>query len=137
MIDNDVLAIHATQSVGFATRGVAGAEAHIAHNHIGCRDAEIPIGHTDAVAGGGLSGNGDIAMAQFQLRLQMDGATHIEYNGARACLVASPTERACAGIVQIGHMIHLSTTSASDVASISLGSGKGGCLLGLLLCPHA
>ena len=93
MVYDDVASIEAAQTVRFALRGLTWTEPHVADDDVRGRNRKIPVCHADSVSGCCLSGYGDIAVTQFQLRFQVYGAADIEHNGSCATLFACPPQR--------------------------------------------
>lgn len=72
MVNDDALAIHASESVTFVISHltVAETETHEADDHIGCGDHKRIVGDTYTITGGGLSGNSHIVLVELELFLR-------------------------------------------------------------------
>ena len=134
VVDDDVSSVVAAQPVRLALRGLSGTKAHVADDDVWGGNHKIPVGHADAVARCRLSRDGDIAVAQFQLRFQVYGTADIEDNGTRTALPTGPPQGAAARVVEVGHVIHLPAPASRHVAAVALGTWKGGSLLSHVEC---
>ena len=80
MVDNDEARVDGTEAVGLESvafslgHAVARTETHVAGNDIGAGESHGVVGHTDAVAGGCLSGEGEVAVGNLEVALQIYGA---------------------------------------------------------------
>ena len=92
---------------------VAQAETHITDNHIVGIDHDRSAAHADAVAGSGLTGNGQVSVFDAQVAEQLDRTCHIEDDDAFARRFGGGTERARARIIEVGHMVNLSAAASA------------------------
>ena len=127
MVDDDVLLVASPHGVVFGLVLVAHAAADEADDDVVGLHHERVVLQADAVAGGGLSGDGDVAVLYLKCLFQLDDARDVEYDDAGPCLPEAGTERAFAVVVQVGHVVDGSAPSAGGgEACVAFGAGKGG-----------
>ena len=106
--------------------GVARPDANVPHDHVGRVDADTVVRNGDPFAWRGLARDGDVSVGKVQVRREADRAADVEYDRPRPIERGgeSVAQRACAQIVEIGYVIHVSTAPAGSKASFPFGSGK-------------
>ena len=128
MVYNDVLAVHAAQSVALVLvyMAVTKTEAQEAQDNIVGVNGERIVGNAYSVAGGGLSGNRHVALLQLQRALEEYRTAHVEDYRPHARLVACPSEGAFrAVVVKFRNMVHGSSPSSGSISAEALGTRKG------------
>src|SRR6185437_10221347 len=101
MVDDDIPYRVATECVVTTSDiRLAAAKPHIAYDHVMSVDPEGFPGHTDTVARGGLTFDGDIRCTDDDRAMQMDDTRYIENDDARPTLLAGPAKRTGTRIVQ-------------------------------------
>ena len=139
VVYDDVLLVHSAESVALVCIdvAVAHAEAEIAYYDVVGTYLKRIVGDADAVAGGCLSGYGDVAAVQLELRCEVDGSRHVEDYGALAALAAGPAERTFGVCVfKCGDVIYGTAASAGGVAAETFGTGESGQFL-VCVCSHS
>ena len=143
MVDDDVRGVASPHGVVFRFQFVSHAAADETDDDIGgalvfflflfiSGDVQGVVFDADAIPRSSLSGDGEVAVLDYQPALQLDDSRYVEHDGAGAFHVDSGTQRAFAAVVKVGDVIYDSSASAADgVAGKSFGSGKSGCVLGL------
>ena len=132
VVDDDILEVHAAEAVALmlVDMAVAAAEAHVAYYDIVGTDGKRIVGNAYSATGRGLAGNGHVAVVEPKRRCQVDGARHIEDDGARPFLIACPAERALlVGILECGDMVDSAAAPTCSIAAEALGAGKSQLLL--------
>src|SRR5581483_12089247 len=104
---------------------VADPDADVADDDVvGVGAAERVVLEADAVARGGLPGDGDVRVADDQLRLQGDDATDAEDDRPRAARLDGRAERPWAGVVEVRHLVHPAAAAADGEPAVALGLGE-------------
>ena len=106
---------------------VAQANPQVANDDVGgAVNQERVVLETNAVAGGGLPGNGEVGPFDLQLMLELNRAAHVEHDGPRSAHCAkSLPQRTGSGVVQIRDVIHIAAASAFGEPAKTFGAGKG------------
>ena len=129
MVDDDVAVMFETihRIVAFLFDVSPHARADETDNHVVGRHAEGVVFQANAVARSCLSGDGEVAVVDFQRLSQFDNAAHGKHDGARPFLADGPAERAFRAVVgQRSHRGDLDPGTARGVFSRPVGTGKGG-----------
>ena len=127
MVHDDVLVVHSREGVTllFLDGAVATTETHIAHDDLVGTNTEWEVGNADAIARSGLTGNGATVVVHIELRLQIDGSTHIEDDDTCPLTGAGITEGTLLFIILQGsHMIYLTPTSTVSITSKTFCAGE-------------
>ncbi len=105
---------------------VAQAHADVADYDVGgFADAEFVILDRDAVARGGLPGDGEPFVSDSDLRFELDSARDLEDYGARAFGRVDPiAKRPWARVVYVGYVIDVSSAPTLGVSSVAFGAGE-------------
>ncbi len=83
-------------------------------NDVAGMNPERVILQADTVAGGGLTGNGEISLLDLQLFLKRDGSGHVKNNGERALGILNAIAERTLGVVVVQgrHMVNLAPAAA-------------------------
>ena len=123
MVEDDVLAICNAQGVGTGVAHHSHSHAKIAADGIAGTGEREPVAiEGDTLARCRLSGDVYV-FTDRNTRLETNDTSHIKYNNTVGTAHRIP-ERATASVVEIGNMIHLSTTSTSGKASKAFCPGE-------------
>ncbi len=105
---------------------IADAHAEVAKNDIvRAVGGGGPAFEEDAVAGGGLAGDGAIGVGDDELGFEVDGAADAEDDGARAFGFDAFAQTAGAGVVEVGDFVEFSAAASDGVAAVAFGFGEG------------
>jgi hypothetical protein len=136
MVNNDVSAFGYAKGVASFT-SVAQATPNMTHNNVICRNTQLRIFQAYAVAGRGLTGNGEAVGSDSELRFELDRARDIKDDGAWALGRVDPVaKRSWARVVDVGDVINVSSATTLGESSVAFGAGEcqnGPCGRGLLL----
>src|SRR5690606_19308274 len=113
VVDNDVAGLWIAEVVAVgavAAEGViaaidvdqATAKAHVADDNVVDVDTDRFAGDGDAVARGGLPGNGQVGIGDAQLAIEIDLPGDIEHHGTGPVGRRGSTEASRPGVVEIG-----------------------------------
>src|SRR5438093_6733096 len=130
VVHDEVVTVVNAEAVGSELAVViSGAKTQEADDHVMCsREREsVPAAlgflDADAVAGGGLAGDGDIGFADLQ-PLRLDHAAYPEDHGARAFRLNRFAQTARTGVVEVRDEKNSATASALGIGAITLGAGE-------------
>ena len=113
--------------VGFRPRRlVAQAETDEPDDDVGSLQVHRIVLQADAVARSRLARDGEVALGNLEVGLELDDAGDVEDDGAGPALVHGPAQRAFrTGVLQSGHVQHLAAASAGRVHAAALGAREG------------
>ena len=132
MVDDDIAKVVAMRvavhGVVLCFLLVAHATANKAYDDVAGINIKGVVLQADAIAGSSLSQDGDVAIIDFQRTFQLNDARHVEYDDACATGLAGCTQRAGAGVVEVGHMNDLAAATAGCCpARCAFSPWKSGC----------
>ncbi len=132
MVDHYPFFIHASETVAFMSfivgfqRLIAEPEPHETYYYVWSAYDERIISDADTVAGSSLSGDCHVSLFKSKFRFQMNSAGNVENYGSSSSLVASPTERTLATVIEVCNVYHLSASATSGNGSEPFSSGERG-----------
>jgi len=124
VIDYDILAANARDGIFLQLVYIAETNAKIANDNIIGGDDQWIIFETNAIAGRGLAGDGEIAVADAKLGLQRDRAGKMKDDRSRAFGFNGRAQTAGAAIIQSDDFENFSATAAAGETAKSFRSGE-------------
>ena len=85
------------------------------------------VANGDARVGSCLASDGGV-VADVQVAVEGDNATHVKDDDFLAVAADGTSQRTCATVFEVGDVDDLTSTSASDIASMSFSPRESGCL---------
>ena len=129
VVENDVLFIASPDSIGTIVHVLylTTTETNESDNNIVGRAIDGVIAQSDTRRGSRLSGDGNIAILDLQIRFQIDITGHVEHDGTRAAFTQGFAQRTGSAVGQSGNMIHrTASTTRSGITCSTFGTGKSG-----------
>ena len=116
MVEDDILVVTPPDTVLLRFGGILGriaqTETDIADNHVVGIDPHGVVAQADAVARGGLAGDGQVSVLNAQIAQQFDRSRHVEDDDAFARSLDGLARRPGARIIEIGDMPDLAAAAA-------------------------
>ena len=139
MVEDDALAVLHIETCHRLVGDVAGTETYITNDDVVVVDVHVVPSEAYAAAWSRLSKDGDIWIAESELRLEVDGSGGVEEDDARTAaivVVERPTERAFNevvvwAIVIASDVAYFASSTSCDETSIALSAREGELSFGL------
>ena len=129
MVEDDILVVTPPDTVLLRFGGILGriaqTETDIADNHVVGIDPHGVVAQADAVARGGLAGDGQVSVLNAQIAQQFDRSRHVEDDDAFARSLDGLAQRPGARIIEIGDVPDLAAAAARRVHAAALGAREG------------
>ena len=126
VVEDQVLVVAAPDGVVLILGDIAHAETHVADDDVVGLHLHGVVAQADAVARGGLSGDGQVVVLDLERLRQADRAADVEDDNA--CTRLADGVAQCTGrtvVVELGHVVDLAAAAARDVHAAALGAGEG------------
>ena len=123
VVEDHVRSVGDAGAVFAAVALLAHAEAHVAHDDVaGPREGDSVAVDGDSLARGGLPGNGEVVL-EHQSAGDVDNSRNVEDDDSVG-LADGVAERACAAVVEVGHVVDFTSAPACGEAAPALRPGE-------------